>query len=238
MDQGKFEQIESYLMKNMAPDEKAEFERQMANDAELRNEVERQRENMLAVEFGAFSGSVTRVAKQYQQENPSIGPTRSKGHYWAIAAGFAALLAVTIWAVTGSNRSESLMAEYYQPDLGLPVVMGVIDDPVFADAMVDYKVGEYDEAIGKWSTISQDVQNDTLSYYLASAYLANGQPIKAIPLFKQTLDQPGSAFEHQAAWYLLLSRVSLEQWRAAKAIYIDQNSPYSQQARELRAKLD
>ena len=53
--QERFETIEAYLLGTMGDAERLAFEQELASDADLRAEVEAQRENTLAVELGAFT---------------------------------------------------------------------------------------------------------------------------------------------------------------------------------------
>ena len=71
--------------------------------------------------------------------------------------------------------------------------MSAVNDPVFQDAMVAYKLGDFAEARTKWGNLLQaDPGNDTLRFYIANAYVAEGDAKAAIPLFQAVADAPVS----------------------------------------------
>src|SRR5690606_38198090 len=94
---------------------------------------------------------------------------------WAVAACTIGLLLAGILFFFSRTPEEKLFVQFYRPDPGLPTLMGVSDHYEFENAMVSYKMGSYGEAIEGWRQLLKTYpQNDTLNYFIGSAYLAEG----------------------------------------------------------------
>ena len=139
-------------------------------------------------------------------EKPEMtGGKKNRFHGYQIAAGIAILLSLSIWFFNKPSPNEKLFQTHYSPDPGLPTVMGSSDNYRFYEAMVDYKQGNYDVAIKKWEEqLLAKPGNDTLSYFLGSAHLANGNHKKAMEYFNTTLNSKESVFSNDAHYYLAL----------------------------------
>lgn len=224
--QGRFEDIEAYLLGSLPAAERLRFEQELNTDAELRAEVAMQRENMLAVELGGMQQTLRRIMAQDEERG-----TTGWGHYLKYAAAVAALLIGALWWFSRPPVNERLFAEYHQTDPGLPVPMSVTRDPAFQDAMVAYKMGEYKEAVAKWSgLLPASSAKDTLNYYIASAHLANGETAMAIPFFEAVTSDPASVFHEKAKWFLFLSFLREGHYAEMRALGMEQDSTYGERA--------
>ena len=115
------------------------------------------------------------------------------------------------------SPNEKLYNEFFTPDPGLPTVMGENGDYSFYEAMVDYKHGDYNEAIKKWERqLFQKPKNDTLNYFLGSAHLANGNSKKAIDYLEDVADDKKSIFYNDANTYMGLALLKTGQIPEAK----------------------
>ncbi len=237
LDRNTFEAIEAYVLDRMDADERTVFEQRMATEPALHEEVELERENIRAVELGG----VTRLLNEIAQEEGTKSAGLS-GSGWGTYLKYAAVIAViatgAIWWFTRAPLNERLFAEYFVADPGLPVEMGVADDPVFADAMVSYKEGHYGEASSKWMPLlQQDPQNDTLQFYIGSAAIAGGDADVAIPYFKHICDEATSVFHDKSQWYLFLAYVSAGKVAEAKAMKLEGDHVYGERVRAITSKL-
>lgn len=201
----RFEAIEAYLLGTMDPASRDLFEQEIGTDPTLRDEVELQRENTLAVELAGITRTLHAVRSAHHDSAPS-----SFGGNWTMYLKYAAMLAVLVlgalWWYGQPAENERLFAEYYVEDPGLPVPMSAVGDPVFQDAMVAYKLGDLAEARTKWGNLLQlEPSNDTLLFYIANTYLSEGDAKAAIPLFQAVADAPSSAFHDKARWFLFLA---------------------------------
>ncbi|WP_419213979.1 tetratricopeptide repeat protein [Maribacter sp. X9] len=121
-----------------------------------------------------------------------------------------------MWHLFVPNHNERLFNEYFTPDPGLPTVMGNSDNYDFYEAMVNYKQGNYKAATVKWEDLLlQKKDNDTLFYFLGAAYLANGEPSKAIPYFDRVLKSDNPSFQNEAAFYNGLAHLKINEVEAA-----------------------
>lgn len=234
LDRNTFETIEAYVLDRMSSKERASFEERMAADAELRREVDLQRDHIHAVELGGFLRTLQQVGRA--QAAPTGG-----GHWtklWRYAAMVAVVVAAAVWWLTRPTSNEQLFTEHFRPDPGLPVVMGATDDPAFADAMVSYKEGKYAEARAKWSPLLQaEPMNDTLRYYMASAWLGEHRSQEALPLLESVAADEGSVFQGRARWSLFLARIHNGETSAAMAMPLDDDTVYGERVRRIKQRL-
>lgn len=220
--QGRFEAIEAYLLGTMPAAEQVRFVQELGTDPELRAEVELQRENMLAVELGGMHRSLRSIMVQDEERG-----TTGWGHFLKYAAVVAALLIGALWWFSRPPLNERLYAEFHQTDPGLPVPMSAVHDPAFQDAMVAYKLGDFQEALDKWNALATTSPgNDTLQFYIASATLSKGNAGAAIPLFKAVAANTASAFHAKARWFLFLAYLREGRVHEMKALGLEADPIY------------
>ncbi|MCO6483536.1 MAG: hypothetical protein J5I62_12170 [Flavobacteriales bacterium] len=230
--QDAFEQLEAYVLGTMEADQRRRFEQRLAEDAELRNELELGRENIRAVEMAG----VERTLKTLRAGH-GAGSTEA-GSRWAPLLKYAAMLALLlgagIWWAVRPSAHERVFAQYYHPDPGLPVPMSVVKDPEFQDAMVAYKLEDYAEAVAKWEPLLQtDPDNDTLQFYIASALLAQGRAADAAPRFDRVASNTASAFQAKARWFLYLAYLRSGNREAMRHLGMTDDPVYGERAREI-----
>jgi hypothetical protein len=237
LDRKKFEAIETYLLGTMAAEERARFEAEMKADAVLRAEVELQHENMMAVELGGMTRTLRSIAAEEQAADE--GSQQAGGRrYWMYAAAILLIGIGAAWWFTRAPLNEQVFAEHFVADPGLPVEMGVTKDPVFADAMVAYKLGDYAEARHKWSELLiTRPQNDTLSFYIASAALAAGDTEAAIAAFQGPANEPSSIFHGRSRWFLFLAYVRGDRIAEAEALQLNNDPVYGEGVRAILDQL-
>lgn len=123
---------------------------------------------------------------------------------WMAAAGVVLILG-TLWLKNiFGNKDRQLFDSYFIPDSGLVVSMGNSNNTgryIFNRGMVEYKSEDYDKALEYWNGLTGNAMSDTLSYFIASALLANGQYSEALPYFEKVIHQSESIFLKDARWY-------------------------------------
>lgn len=236
IDRNRFEAIEAYVLGNMSAMEREAFELEMTKDDALRAEVHLQRENTLAVELGGMERMLRSVGAEH------AGHAAKANGGWTQYLKYAAVVAIVLsgafWMLTRPSTNERLFAEHYTADPGLPVAMSATDDHAFQDAMVAYKLGDYAEARGKWSSLLRSQPtNDTLRYYIASAALAMNDVVAAIPLLEGVAADPASTFSDKAQWYLFLTYLKVGDNAKAKTMRFDDAPAYGEQVRAIQAEL-
>lgn len=235
LDRTTFETIEAYVLDRLSATDRAAFEQRMAADADLRQEVALQQEHIHAVELGGF----LRTVQQAGEAHASSARAGRWPMLWRYAAMVALILAAAVWWLALPSNNEQLFAEHFRPDPGMPVTMGVTSDRAFADAMVSYKEGEYAKARGAWmSMLREGPGNDTLQYYIASAWLAEGNAAEAAPLLEQLAAKDGSAFRDRARWYLFLAYIRTGKSVEALAMPLEDDPSHGAQVRAIKQRLE
>ncbi len=213
------EQIDKYLHKELTDAERIVFEERLAADAEWREKTE----EVKLLSLGIQEEVLLRQLPSFYNALPASGnPVKPKliRVNWMKRMTLAATLVLGVTTITWlvffhKTANEKLFAAYYSPDPGLPTLMGVSDHYEFENAMVEYKTGHYAKALQTWSALLQDhPENDTLHYFIASAYLAQKQDEQAALYFDKVIRQQQSVFLQDALWYkalLLLKQGKKEQ---------------------------
>ena len=230
------EQIEKYLLGALSAAEANAFEEKLKSDSDLNAEVEMQRTLMLGIETAALR---EKMSSLYSESNATgeakiknINQSKNRINWWAIAAGFAFLVAIGSYFLIQplGNRNFN---KFYFPDPGLPSPMGSTEDYDFYDGMVDYKYGNYNDAIHKWEPLLQnDPANDTLKYYLGSALTALHKPSEAVEYFNDLIETQNAYQTDDARWYWSLNQLQLnnkvlirEKWQNWNFLELN-DSPY------------
>ena len=205
-----FEEIELFLLQQMPAKEEEAFLARMSANADLKKRTEEMQLLFLGIQEAALEKKLPvfhKTLRASTNEN-EIGkykllPLKS----WLVAASIVSIAALSVWAIWFKNgKEEKLFAQYFQPDPGLISAMGSTDNYVFDRAMIDYKTGNYSAAIKTWDSLQTvHPDNDTLTYFLGSAYLAMEQTGKAIPYLQTITSAKNSVFVKDANWYLALA---------------------------------
>jgi tetratricopeptide (TPR) repeat protein len=230
--------IERYLLRSMSPDEMHEFALTLTQDTTLHAKVEEVRLLML----GVSEAVVEEKLNGYHSELPAVDKGEAPGKIaWLnrllVAAAGIVVVAVGAWLLLGRpSEEEKIFAAHYKPDPGLISAMSTSDNYAFDRAMVDYKTGFYDTAILSWEgLLSTKPDNDTLNYFIGSAWLAEDESEKAIPYFQKVIEVPDSYFLKDAYWYLGLALV--KENRKKEAIpYIEKAEHEQKEALLLKLK--
>ncbi|HMR82351.1 MAG TPA: tetratricopeptide repeat protein [Niabella sp.] len=195
--------IEQYLHRQLPAAELLSFEQRLSADADWRQKVEAVRLMMVGIQEAVLQDKLDQF---HNEINPAtlkaVSLQKSSWKKWMAAA---AVLIIVVAGLLYFNTRPTLFDAYYTPDEGLPTYMGVADNYEFDRAMVEYKTGDYQKAITTWQQLLKDNPgNDTLSYFIGSAFLADKDTRQAKAYFDKTIGVPGSAFLQHAKWYKAL----------------------------------
>lgn len=207
------ESTEKYYSGLMAQDEKQEFEERLEKDPEFKQQVLDIKWIILAVE----TQSLKEKLNEFHQAIPESLESKSSSmrshflNFRNIAAAIVILaLSATFYFYSGSPN-EKLYESYFLADPGLPTTMSTSTNYDFYDAMVNYKRGDYKTAISKWKKLEVNKSdNDTLTYFLGVAYLADKEVDLAIPYLINASKNKGSVFYEDANYYLGLAYLKKE----------------------------
>jgi len=221
-----FERIERFLLGKMNEDELKQFKADLKRDEYLRDEVNLQAKLLATVESGSMSANASiQTAKMQESREPLSGPEVARGkrpvsrYRWhAVAAALVAVV-VSVWYFgLRPSHEEQLFEAYFVPPKGLITPMSATDNYLFYDAMVDYKQGDYPQAITKWRDLLEvQPKNDTLVFFIGAAYLAHGDAVKSTPYLEQSVSYTESVFNDEAWFYLGMAQLKLGDTEQAKA---------------------
>ena len=198
------ETVEQYYNNKMPSAERNIFEEKIQNNAEFKTQVEN-----LKILFNAIeSQSLKEQLDFFHKDIPEDEKITKLQFLKFIKIGIAAtiILAIGFFWMNKYSANERLYAKYFTPDPGLPTTMSTTSNYIFFDGMVNYKQGDYKNAIAKWMPLEQKKpNNDTLNYFIGVAYLADKNPQKALPYLNKTVNNPKSIFFEEATFYLGLA---------------------------------
>lgn len=207
--QEEFESIEAYLNRELSDEDWSVFENRLKNEEGFADKVEDIKAILIGLETQTLKEQLDSFHKDVLNgESDNLDPKpKVKSLDWRRIAVAAVLIiaAGSFWFISG-NANERLYAEYFTPDPGLPTTMGNNDNYEFYKAMVSYKQGNYDEALIIWKDLKKNkVSNDTLSYFIGSALLADKRETEAITYLTFVTKQEETVFKNDAYFYLGLA---------------------------------
>ena len=151
---------------------------------------------------------------------------RFKPHgMWYAMAAVLVLLFGLFWMLKEDNTSEKIFAAHFKPDIGLPLKMGTKNEYGFYEGMVDYKQGNYKEAIAQWELLlNEKPENDTLNYFLGVTYLAEGNSEKSLEYLEPNQKFTNGIFSNEAPYYTALAKIKEGKFEAAKKLLMENPS--------------
>lgn len=216
------ETVERYLNQTMPLDERQTFENRLATDTDLKTRVEEIKTLILGIETQALKEKLD----QFHNEIPNADKETKviSFNYKKLLVAASVVIALGMFWYYGENSNTKLYNKYYSQDPGLPTTMGTQDNYEFYNAMVSYKRKEYDTAISKWeSLLLKKPENDTLNYFIGSAYLAKEKENKAISYLAKATEFKQSIFINEAYYYLGLAYLKTNQVELAKTSFKQSN---------------
>ena len=239
MKQNEFERIEAYLLGEMTAEEQIIFEQELEQNPTLKTETEELKTLIESVETSSIKELLNDFHKEIENQKVAENPYKKILHFssWKwVAAACILLLVGAFWFFKDFTAQNNLYKKYYEQDPGLPTVMGETDNYKFYEGMVDYKQGNFDNALENWTELlEKKPTNDTLNYFAAMAYLGKNELEKAENYLIETQKISTSNFKNDAAFYLAL--IYLNQNKTEKAKEILQNSSHPK-VREILSELD
>ena len=229
--------FEKYLLDQMDALERSDFESVLQSDSDLNRQFLEFKRLFRAIEEDGLRSKLNNFHEK-QEGDVKIKPLHTTLYRSLMRVAAVVILLIGlggIWYFYPPNSNERLFNAYFTPDPGLPTVMGNSSNYDFYEAMVDYKQGNYNTALRKWKKLlPQNMNNDTINYFLGSAYLANGEPSEAILCFDRVLDKSQPSFQSEAALYKGLAHLKKNEVNEA-LFSLEQTS--DKKGRELAKKL-
>lgn len=255
-----FDLIEAYLKDELSAPDRVSFEQDIAADAELRTEVNRQRDFRLGLRALGIQRALEQTRNQYKASAVIITPVSESTtvvrflatwRYWAAAASVIMVLGVGYYAYqqTAGRQADIAYAETSLSDTDEEWIRsfpsGTVPTQIrtqLLDAFRTYKAGKYDEVIQQLKTLSADKKTVYYkNYLLGLSHLANKQPTDAIPLLRQAQGSPSPKLRQKAEWFLALAYVKNDQKERAlpilKRISTDKAHPFQSLAQRVLRKI-
>lgn len=245
--------IDDYLEGSLPPQDREAFEQRLAQEPELREEVDLQRRINAALAQRADDDryrELIRHAKMKHAPPPSVRSRLLRNRWW-LAAAVLLLMVVALFVVQPWQESPQQLAirygaknqpidylppNYRQPrttEAAEPLVSERTDPVVYARTLVasDTTVAA---ALRAYQQIPEVNLNDSLRFELALLYLADQQPAIALDL----LDQLDATFGDDRLWYQALARLQQGDAKAARQalrslLQAEDFTPYRIDARQL-----
>ena len=235
--QEELESLEQYIFKQMSDDENEAFTKKLNLNLALQHKLHAIQLLMVGIQeaelekrLDEFHNDLTSIKKNSFQFSLN---TFSQKKWW-VAASVLLIIALGIWfAYNRDTKEEKLFASYFHPEAGLISAMSSSDNYLFDRAMVDYKMGEYDAALKNWENLlASKPGNDTLNYFIGSAWLMKGEEENAIIHFEKVIANQNSTFRNDALWYTGLALLKTK--RKTEAVDFIERAEHENSAALLR----
>lgn len=207
------ELIERFHAGELLPEELTAFNDRLETDSIWRRKVDEVKWLLLGIQEASLKQRLESFHSAIPVNHITVSKTRvlPMARRILVAASLLLLVSLSLWWFLGrTSASGRLYSRYYQTDPGLVTAMGNADDYAFEKAMVDYKNGNYKEALASWAVqLSRRPSSDTLQYFTAAAQQALGNEKEAISLLEKVANNASSSFKYEACWYLGLAYLKL-----------------------------
>lgn len=212
LSQEEFELIEQFLSGSLAEEAQEKIRNRIDSDSGFAAKVSEIQDMQLGIERAALHSKLESFHSELAKKEPLV-PIRSihASWFWGVAASLFLVVSAGAWWIMGQKSpGEELYQAYFRPDPGLVTSMSGQGNYEFERAMVDYKEGKYEEAITRWkSLLAEKPTNDSLNYFLGSAFLAKNQEATSLDYLSIVASNPASGFYDDANWYAGLAAVKL-----------------------------
>ncbi|EZH71666.1 hypothetical protein ATO12_06815 [Aquimarina atlantica] len=206
-----FDKIEGYLSHTLPEEEIIAFEKELAANPELHEEVEKHRalhKTLSDQDTLDFKEKLMQISTTIKEEQDTTS-TSISAPYWKIAASIAILLGVgmLLWYtyINSFNNTQDLYGAYYEPFPVEDAMRGNTNNEEMQNIVKNYAKGAYDSVAVMLE--KQPNLDNQLRLYLGNSYLNINQEEKAVSSFKD-INSNGKYYE-VAKWYLSLTYLKL-----------------------------
>lgn len=241
-----YESLRKYRLNQLSAEEKADFERRLANDPAFASEVAGYATMLAAIQQEGdrqldtqLSGYAKELSQTESQSSKIQTMTTYRRILYAAAAAVALLLiALPFWL---NNRAGQTPEQIFAAHFTAPSAPQVRDAAPQAWREA-YAKGDYQQAATELSTLLADqtfTQRSEASFYLGVSQLALGNASEALTTFKQV--SRDSYDWEPAQWYSALALLKLSKKDDAKIIIDDivhqSGHLYNKEAKEVLTEL-
>ncbi|WP_299313462.1 hypothetical protein [uncultured Aquimarina sp.] len=235
-----FEKIEGYLAQTLSKEELLAFEKEIAEDSELKHELEKQRELHQVLrdrDTLDFKEKLQKISAEVKEEQSKSNIYFS---YWKIAASIVIILGLGTLLWNNLSKTDSfsdLYASYYTLYPAEDSTRGDTANE-WGEVVKNYTKGNYDAVISKLEKTTSLITSEQFRLYLGNSYLNTGKEQEALLQFQMISDT--SRYGEAANWYRALTHLKLGDIKKSSEILnkiINYNGIYKEKAMQLKAEL-
>lgn len=212
------DRIEEYVLGEMTPEQRTAFEREIAENPQLKKELEdfkQLQEDLVLLDEADFLADMQAIGEELREDPPAYPEARPFRRRWYIAAAAAILLLlIPTFLLLRPSPDNRLFNEYFKayPDV---TSSRTGDAATFNAAMEAYRAGDYADALPHFSDfLSTHSQDAEALFYGGIAEAKAGDPETAIQRFEK-LESIESIFLTAAKWFHALALVKSGKREAA-----------------------
>lgn len=244
--------VDRYLEGVMSAGEKAWFEKELKDNAELQEEIRLQKKINIVIsdqETFKLQAQLDDIyLKTYRPWPKSINIPKLKKSTLTVVSGIAAVLILALFVFQGiikkSSSSATIYAQYYQP-ADINMSFRTAEDIVDSDlrlAMMYYESKQFSKAIVHFENIlSLDSSRIGLNLYSGISRMEIEEYAEANKSFKRIIDHQANAFIESAEWYLGLCYIMTDESGKAREIFhkiASSDGYYRKEAKRILKKLN
>ena len=210
--------FENYLSNELSAEEKANFEKQLAEDPELASafEIFKDLNLHLGNKFGnqeelkAFKKNLKSISKEhFKTKKPKV--VAFKPWQYAIAASVAILVGLFVF----QNINPSF-DDYNNPEMATFIERGDVNENLKL-AQDAFNAQKYKTAIPYFEAVLKENKSPEIQYFYAVSLLEDNQFQKAETNLSE-LKTGASIYKDKGTWYLALSKLKQEDYKSCKEI--------------------
>lgn len=233
IDESTYGLLESYILGELAPKEVKALEKKLANDSELKTEME-----FIRIFISESKAEFSQNNEETKSKGSSTKVLFSK-KYWLLAASVILICTIAFFLWPRPSTGQKLFKEYFRPDPRADFSMSPApENKLFKKACIEYRTHHFQNAINLFQDfLKTSPQNFEAKYFMANAYLAEEKIKKAMEIFQGIEKEAPAKFSADIEWYKALSMLYLEDFVSSKEILSgiskDPNNIYHPKARSL-----
>lgn len=215
-----FENIEQYLDDELAPQEKVDFERQLAIDKDLQRALAEEKATRSTLYLMMTDKFRNRAIEEdsHQAKIVTMPQTRRLWQRWAIAAAMIGIVLTTIFYITNHKTVDYVaLAEKHTYELPVPKVQSATSESQTSDNFYSaIKTGNFSHALAIYEQLPEGTKSETqIVIFKAYCLLKTKQFSAAQTAFSTLLNTPEVASDEtlkaSIEWYLLMARLGTHQ---------------------------
>ncbi|MHC0439805.1 tetratricopeptide repeat protein [Flavobacterium sp. 3-210] len=210
--------FDQYLEGELTIDQKNDFEKQLAEDAQFASEFETFKSVQLQLQnkFGfeeereAFKENLNQIAEEYFNKKPKV--IGLKPWYLAVAASVAVLFGLFFF----NYNQYPAFADYNHPEQASFAERGSEDGPL-KNAEKEFNAKRYSLAIPHFEEVLAKGKTPEIQFYYGVSLLEESHYLKSEAVFNE-LKEGNSVYKEKATWYLALSKLKQRDYEGCKKI--------------------